>query len=171
MIFAVIGIFAALGCVVYLQLYNQLARKWGQQMAFGTIVIIDVVWLLMLLFFICIGKYGAPAVGCDDGEDQEMQDLRGPDDGEGYGDIPKEFANNMEFEGKDEPYSKKILDADEEYERSQRSGSINPKIVKKASKRGSLNEDLMNAQDEDYDYDFDGEHFERGSIYSKRQGQ
>lgn len=92
MIFAVIGIFAALGCVVYLQLYNQLARKWGQQMAFGTIVIIDVVWLVMLLFFIAIGKYGNPAVGCDDGEDQELNDLRGPDGGEGnYGDIPQEF--------------------------------------------------------------------------------
>lgn len=153
MIFAVIGIFAALGCVCYLQIYNQLVKtKWGQKMAFGTIVLIDVVWLLMLLFFIAIGKYGAPAVGCDDGEDQELLQLRGPEAGGGsYGDIPKEFQGGIEFETKNEPHNRRMLDADEQYEKSQRSGSINPKIVKK-SKKGSLNEDLLDDQEEDYDY-------------------
>ena len=68
MIFAVIGIFSALGCVCYLQLYNFL-DQYGSWMAFGTIVIFDVVWLIVLLFFIFIGKYGNPAPGTGDDED------------------------------------------------------------------------------------------------------
>jgi hypothetical protein len=59
-----------------------------------------------------------------------------------------------------------MLDPDEEYERSSRRGSFAAKVVKK--KRGSLNEDLLDDQDENYDYDFDNEHFRQGSIYTKR---
>jgi sugar phosphate permease len=73
MIFAVIGIFSALGCVAYLQTYNYL-DKYGSWMAFGTIVIFDVVWLIILLIFIFMGKYGNPAPGTDADEDQEMLD-------------------------------------------------------------------------------------------------
>ena len=71
MIFAVIGIFSALGCVSYLQIYNILSKKtkYGEKMAFGTIVIFDAVWLVVIVFFILIGKYGNPPAGTDDDED------------------------------------------------------------------------------------------------------
>jgi hypothetical protein len=58
MIFAVIGIFAALGSVTYLQVYGALSRQYGEWMAFGTVVIIDAIWLVILLIFIFMGKYG-----------------------------------------------------------------------------------------------------------------
>lgn len=74
----------------------------------------------------------------------------------------------IEFEEKNQtPYDPKMLDPDEEYERSSRRGSYAAKVVKKKP-RGSLNEQLLDDQDEDYDYDFDNEHFRQGSIYSKR---
>jgi hypothetical protein len=38
-------------------------------MAFATIVLFDVIWLLILGFFIIIGKYGNPPACCDDEED------------------------------------------------------------------------------------------------------
>jgi len=79
MIFAVIGIFAALGCVSYLQLYNYLSSGGKSWMAFGTIVIFDGVWLIVLTFFILIGKYGNPPACCDDEDDQAVLELRGPD--------------------------------------------------------------------------------------------
>lgn len=67
MIFAVIGICCALGCVSYLQVYGLLSRHFGSQTwAFASIVIIDAIWLVIIVFFICIGKYGAPAPGTDD---------------------------------------------------------------------------------------------------------
>lgn len=68
MIFAVIGILSALGCSLYLQVYNYLS-KYGAWMAFGTIALIDVIWLVFVVFFIAIGKYGNPAPGTDDDED------------------------------------------------------------------------------------------------------
>jgi len=133
MIFAVIGIFAALGGVCYLQVYNALSKIYGEWMAFGTIVIFDVIWLIALLIFISMGKYGKPAAGTEDDVDQEELDLAGPDMGFGkYNDLPK-LDNDQEI------YDERILEADEEYEKSTRRGSLAPVIVKKQSIRGSLN--------------------------------
>lgn len=161
MIFAVIGIFAAVGCVVYLQLYNFL-DKYGAWMAFGTIVIIDAVWLIILLFFIAIGKYGSPPAGTDENEDQEGLDLRGPDAGQGgYEDIPQD----LDFDRKED---RKFLDADEEYEQGSRRGSIHAKIVKK-KQPDDFNQKLLDDMDEDIEYDFDGAHYERGSIYQSKK--
>lgn len=90
MIFAVIGICCALGTVGYLQIYGYLARMFNSQVwAFATIAIIDAIWLVIIVFFILIGKYGAPAPGTDDQEDQEQLEIRGPDAGDDIDDIKK----------------------------------------------------------------------------------
>lgn len=138
MIFAVIGIFSALGCVSYLQTYNLLDNIFGPSMAFGTIVLFDVVWLIVLLIFIAIGKYGNPAPGTDENEDQEALDVMGPIDAPID---PSQINKEIEFEEKNQtPYDAKMLDPDEEYERSSRRGSFAAKVVKKHKTRGSLNE-------------------------------
>ena len=80
-----------------------------------------------------------------------------------------EINKEIEIEEKKEetPYDKNLLDADEEYVRSSRRGSIAPKIVKK--KKGSHDGNMLdNGSNGDYDYDFDNEHFQRGSFYTKR---
>lgn len=57
-------------------------------MAFATIALFDIVWLVILVFFILIGKYGNPAPGTEEGEDQVELELRGPDAGkDDYADI------------------------------------------------------------------------------------
>lgn len=116
MIFAVIGVMGAIGSIVYLEVYNAL-YDYGTWMAFGVIAMIDSVMLLFVLSMIAIGKFGQAAAGTEDGEDQEEMDLRGPDAGAGgYADIPKLETNEV--------YDEKILEADEEYERSTVRGSI-----------------------------------------------
>lgn len=57
MVYAVIGILSSLGSILYLQTYNVLVQ-FGQFMAFGTVAIIDLVWLIFLLVMILLGKYG-----------------------------------------------------------------------------------------------------------------
>jgi|LauGreDrversion4_2_1035121.scaffolds.fasta_scaffold126648_2 hypothetical protein len=57
MVYAVIGILSSLGSILYLQTYNVLVQ-FGQFMAFGTVAIIDLVWLIFLLVMIVLGKYG-----------------------------------------------------------------------------------------------------------------
>jgi len=160
MIFAVIGILSALGCVLYLQVYNML-DKYGAWMAFAVIVGFDALWLIILLFFIAIGKYGNPAPGTEEHEEANF----GAEIKEGV-DLDEIMGDIAEQEKKNDPYDDKMLDPDEEYERSTRRGSMAAKVVKK--RKGSLNEQLLDDQDEDYDYDFDNEHFRQGSVYTKR---
>lgn len=57
MIFAVIGIVGSCGSILYLQLYNVLV-VYGQFMAFGTVALIDGIWLIFLVIMIMLGKYG-----------------------------------------------------------------------------------------------------------------
>ena len=61
----------------------------SQVWAFATIAIIDAIWLVIIVFFILIGKYGAPAPGTDDQEDREQLEIRGPDAGDDIDDIKK----------------------------------------------------------------------------------
>lgn len=87
MIFAVIGILGSLGSILYLQLYSVLV-SYGQFMAFGTVALIDSVWLIFLVSMIFIGKFGQAAAGVGDDDEVDME-LRGPDAGKGgYADIP-----------------------------------------------------------------------------------
>lgn len=76
MIYAVVGILAALGCTLYLQVYAILDH-YGSWMAFAVIVMFDVVWLIVLLFFIAIGKYGDAAPGTIDDDDAEAMEKFG----------------------------------------------------------------------------------------------
>lgn len=96
MIFAVVGIVASLGSILYLQFYSYMVQ-FGAWMAFGCVAILDAGYLIFLLAMIAIGKFGMPAAGTDDDEDQEQNDLRGPDAGKGgYEDIPKlDFKNEV----------------------------------------------------------------------------
>lgn len=56
-------------------------------MAFGTVALIDFVWLIFLLIMIAIGKFGQAPAGV--GDDEEDMEVRGPDAGKGgYADIP-----------------------------------------------------------------------------------
>lgn len=79
-------------------------------------------------------------------------ELRGPDAGKGgYADIP-------ELEEKQEIYDERILEADEEYERSTRKGSIAPIVVRKNKEsllQGSLNQNLIDEEEEE-DFNYDG---------------
>lgn len=150
MIFAVIGILAALGCTAYLQIYSVLLH-YGAWMAFAIIAAFDIVWLIVLGIFILMGKYGDPAPGtmdddADDEENKEKDDI----------DLSK-INNEIEVEERNKsPLDKGLLDADEEFVASLR-GS---KVVKK-KRKNSLDEDLLDGQNSqgDYDYDFDNEHF------------
>jgi hypothetical protein len=88
-------------------------------------------------------------------------ELRGPDAGKGgYADIP-------ELEDKQEIYDERILEADEEYERSTRKGSIAPIVVKKnrgSVVKGSLNHNILSGEDPDEDdFQYDGT-LPRGSF-------
>jgi MFS family permease len=67
MIFAVIGVMAALGSIVYLQLYGLLIRLYYYPAwAFATIGLIDIFMVLFLFLMIFLGKFGDPAVGTDE---------------------------------------------------------------------------------------------------------
>ena len=58
-------------------------------MAFGTVALIDFVWLIFLVAMILIGKYGQAPAGVGGDDDEEDIELRGPDAGKGgYADIP-----------------------------------------------------------------------------------
>ena len=60
MIFAVIGVMGALGCIVYLQLYGLALNLFPEAswMAFGVIAAIDFLTLMFLLICIGCGKFG-----------------------------------------------------------------------------------------------------------------
>lgn len=59
MIFAVIGVLGAFGSIFYLVLQSFLIKLTGfEGMIFGTIAIIDAVWLVFLVAMILIGKFG-----------------------------------------------------------------------------------------------------------------
>lgn len=59
MIFAVIGVLGAFGSIFYLVLQSFLIKLTGfEGMVFGTIAIIDAVWLVFLVAMILIGKFG-----------------------------------------------------------------------------------------------------------------
>ncbi len=59
MIFAVIGVLTAFGSIFYLVLQSYLINITGfEGMVFGTIALIDVVWLIFLVAMILIGKFG-----------------------------------------------------------------------------------------------------------------
>jgi hypothetical protein len=57
MIFAVIGVMACFGTILYLQLYNALLFL-GAWMSFAGIALIDFVMLVFLLIMIFMGKFG-----------------------------------------------------------------------------------------------------------------
>jgi hypothetical protein len=96
-------------------------------------------------------------------------DLRGPDaiPAKGKADdnimVQDIMADIEQREKEGEKYDKRYLEAGEEYAASSRRGSIAQKVVRKG--RGSINEQLLDDQEEDYDYDFGDEHFHKGSIY------
>jgi hypothetical protein len=60
MIFAVIGVMGAIGCIIYLQLYGLALNLWPEAswMAFGVIAAIDLLTLVFLLVSIGCGKFG-----------------------------------------------------------------------------------------------------------------
>ena len=62
---------------------------YNQQWSFGTIVLFDVVWLVILVAFILMGKYGQAAPGTEEGEDPEKLEILGPDAGDVLADIKK----------------------------------------------------------------------------------
>lgn len=57
MIFAIIGVMACFGTILYLQLYNALLFL-GPWMSFAGIAAIDIVMLVFLLIMIFMGKFG-----------------------------------------------------------------------------------------------------------------
>lgn len=114
-------------------------------MSFAGIAVIDFAMLVFLLIMIFMGKFGQAAPGTDEGEDQEDLEIRGPDAGKGgYEDIP-DLDKNVEI------YDEKILEADEEYERSTHKGSLI--VVKKGSRasiaKGSLNHNVLSDEQDD----------------------
>lgn len=166
MIFAVIGVMACFGTILYLQLYNALLFL-GAWMSFGAIALINILMLTFLITMILMGKFGQAAPGTDEGEDQEDLEIRGPDAGKGgYEDIP-DLDKNVEI------YDEKILEADEEYERSTHKGSLI--VVKKGTRasiaKGSLNHNALSDEVDDEERSF---HYQSGnpldnSHRSKRQ--
>lgn len=67
MIFAVIGVMAALGSIVYLQLYALLIKfYYFPAWAFATIGLIDTFMVLFLFLMIFLGKFGDPAAATDE---------------------------------------------------------------------------------------------------------
>jgi len=71
MTFAMIGILGSFGSVLYLQL-EKILVQYGQFMAFGTVALIDFIWLIFLGSMILIGKFGQAPAGVgdeDEGED------------------------------------------------------------------------------------------------------
>lgn len=126
-------------------------------MAFGTVALIDAVWLVFLVIMISLGKFGQAPAGVGDDDEADME-VRGPDAGKGgYEDIPL-----LDFD-KPEIHEERILEADEEYERSTRKGSIALKVVKKGSRKGSYAQ--LDIDDNDEDDGFENEEFRKGSIY------
>lgn len=71
MTFAMIGILGSFGSILYLQL-EKILVQYGQFMAFGTVALIDFIWLIFLGSMILIGKFGQAPAGVgdeDEGED------------------------------------------------------------------------------------------------------
>lgn len=60
MIFAVIGVMGAIGCIIYLQLYGLALTLWPEAawMSFAVIASIDCVTLVFLIICIGCGKFG-----------------------------------------------------------------------------------------------------------------
>lgn len=59
MILAVIGVLNSFGSIFYLILQSYLIKITGfEGMIFGTIALIDAVWLVFLVAMILIGKFG-----------------------------------------------------------------------------------------------------------------
>jgi len=90
--------------------------------------------------------------------------MRGPDAGRGgYEDIPQ-----LDFD-KPEIHEERILEADEEYEKSTRKGSVAMKVVKKGSRKGSI---AYLEEDDDIGFGDDGfenDDFRKGSIYPDKR--
>lgn len=84
MIYAVIGSMAAIGSIIYLQIYSALTKVYGWPwLSFATMAFLDVIILVFLLIMIGIGKFGMAAP-------DTMDEERGPETGPGgYADIPQ----------------------------------------------------------------------------------
>ena len=66
-------------------------------MAFAVIAGFDILWLIILLPFVFMGKFGNPPPGTGDDEDQELLDKYGP---ETPSIVPDDINKDIEFEEK-----------------------------------------------------------------------
>lgn len=80
MIFAVIGVMSALGSITYLQVYQVLYDEYPKSpwLCFACIALFDGLIFLFLIMMIACGKFGEPAPGTVEAEEEE---LRGPENG------------------------------------------------------------------------------------------